>query len=106
MTAPGRCWAARPRAPSDARGGEGGQAGERMHLYYHVGEDGKRVYTLKKKDPEGKVRLWASRALCVRVSKGEARLPLLASVRAVSALATRCGARCGAPCQPPLPPAD
>jgi len=25
-----------------------------MHLYYHVGEDGKRVYTLKKKDPEGK----------------------------------------------------
>ena len=85
----------------------GGWAGrERMHLYYHMGEDGKRVYTLKKKDPEGKVRLWASRALCVRVSKGEARLPLLASVRAVSALATRCGARCGAPCQPPLPPAD
>ena len=26
----------------------------RMHLYYHVGEDGKRCYTLKKKDPEGK----------------------------------------------------
>ena len=26
-----------------------------MHLYYHMGEDGKRVYTLKKKDPEGKV---------------------------------------------------
>ena len=25
-----------------------------MHLYYHLGEDGKRVYTLKKKDPEGK----------------------------------------------------
>ena len=25
-----------------------------MHLYYHVGEDGKRCYTLKKKDPEGK----------------------------------------------------
>jgi hypothetical protein len=73
-----------------------------MHLYYHVGEDGKRIYTLKKKDPEGKVRLWASRALCVRVSKGQERLPLLASVRTVSALATRCGA----PCQPPLPPAD
>ena len=27
----------------------------RMHLYYYLGEDGKRVYTLKKKDPEGKV---------------------------------------------------
>ena len=27
----------------------------KMHLYYHMGEDGKRVYTLKKKDPEGKV---------------------------------------------------
>ena len=26
----------------------------RMHLYYHVGEDGKRCYPLKKKDPEGK----------------------------------------------------
>jgi hypothetical protein len=30
-----------------------------MHLYYYPGEDGKRVYTLKKKDPEGKVRLCA-----------------------------------------------
>ena len=30
-----------------------------MHLYYHVGEDGKRVYTLKKKDPEGKPTLSA-----------------------------------------------
>ena len=38
----------------------------RMHLYYHLGEDGKRVYTLKKKDPEGKVRLRASCAACVR----------------------------------------
>ena len=27
-----------------------------MHLYYHLDETGKRVYTLKKKDPEGKVR--------------------------------------------------
>ena len=38
----------------------------RMHLYYHLGEDGKRVYTLKKKDPEGKVRLRASCAACER----------------------------------------
>jgi len=26
-----------------------------MHLYYYPDETGKRVYTLKKKDPEGKV---------------------------------------------------
>eukprot|EP00288_Rhodomonas_lens_P001966 CAMPEP_0177720338 /NCGR_PEP_ID=MMETSP0484_2-20121128/16573_1 /TAXON_ID=354590 /ORGANISM="Rhodomonas lens, Strain RHODO" /LENGTH=64 /DNA_ID=CAMNT_0019232595 /DNA_START=142 /DNA_END=336 /DNA_ORIENTATION=- len=25
-----------------------------MHLYYYPGEDGKRVYTLKKTDPDGK----------------------------------------------------
>ena len=25
-----------------------------MHLYYYLNEEGKRVYTLKKKDPEGK----------------------------------------------------
>lgn len=25
-----------------------------MHLYYYLGEDGKRVYTVAKKDPEGK----------------------------------------------------
>ena len=52
-------------APSDAARLGWWAGRERMHLYYHVGEDGKRVYTLKKKDPEGKVRLWAPRALCV-----------------------------------------
>jgi hypothetical protein len=25
-----------------------------MHLYYYMNDEGKRVYTLKKKDPEGK----------------------------------------------------
>jgi hypothetical protein len=79
-------------APSDAARLGRWAGRERMHLYYHVGEDGKRVYTLKKKDPEGKVRLGAPRALCVCVRKGVARLLLLASVRAVCALAARCGA--------------